>query len=640
MLKINYNNNHFDIEENINGFQLVKILDKELSKEAVALKLNDKLVDLSAKITDNATVELITTTTTTGTEIIRYSCAHLLAKVIKELRKDAKIAIGTTCDNGFYYDFDVDTPFSENELEGIEKKFNEEIKKEENFVREEVSKAEAIELFKKLGETYKVEILEGIKDEKVSLYKSGNFVDLCRGPMVPNLKMLKNCKMAKVAGAYWKGDSNNKMLQRIYGYAFATKELLEQYLDFLKEAEKRDHRKICKLMDLVHFEPDFAPGAPFFHQKGLYMYNKLIEYMRGRQERDGYIEIATPRVMDRSLWETSGHWQKYGEHNYSGKTEDGRQFCIKPMNCPGSILTFKQGIKSYRDLPMKIAEFGKVNRYEASGSLYGLLRVREFTQDDAHVYCTVSQMDEQCKQLIEFLLDTYKDLGFDDVRIKLSTRPEKRIGSDEIWDKSEKALADALKELNLPFTIFEGEGAFYGPKLEFVLYDCLGRDWQMGTIQLDMNLPERFDVTYIDENGQKQRPIMFHRAILGSIERFLGILIEQTEGKIPLWLNPMQIAVANISEDSKKYAEDLHEKFVNSGFKATLDTSNEKISYKIRDLSLQKIPYILVVGKNEKTNHTVSVRILGSEETIEMPVDKFIEKLNLKIKLKERDFNL
>ncbi len=540
MLKINYFGKDYEVEDGINGFQLSKILDNKISGNPVAITIDDEIFDLSTtNITNNSTIKLITTKSETGLEILRHSTAHLLAYAIQELygNEKVKFAIGPAIENGFYYDFDVDEPFTEDDLNVISAKMQELIKKDEKFIREIWSREEALKYFKEKGQDYKIELIEGLdQNEKISIYRVGEFVDLCRGTHVPSTRYLKNFKLTKVAGAYWRGDNNNKMLQRIYGVAFDSAENLENYLKMQEEAERRDHRKICKIMDLVHFEPEYAPGAAFWHPKGLYMYNKLINYMREKQENSGYIEVSTPRVMDRVLWEISGHWEKYGAHNYSGQTEDGKQFCIKPMNCPGGILIYKQGLKSYRDLPLKVAEFGKVNRYEASGALLGLLRVREFTQDDAHIFCTPEQMEGQCMELIQFLLDIYKDFGFesDNVKIKLSTRPELRIGSEEIWDISEKALSDTLSKMQLPFTIFEGEGAFYGPKLEFVLRDAVGREWQAGTIQLDMNLPARFGISYVGEDGQKHEPIMFHRAIFGSIERFLGIFIEHTEGKISI----------------------------------------------------------------------------------------------------------
>ena len=640
MLKIKYFDKEIEVENGLNGFQLVKILDSKISKEVVAIVIDDIVKDLTTTVTDNCKINFILGSSETGLEIIRHSTAHLLAYAVQEIYGDkVKFAIGPAIENGFYYDFDIDTPFSENDLEQISKKMEEIIKRDDKFVHEIWPAEKALDFFK--NEIYKLEIINEIKQhEQIGIYKLGDFVDLCRGPHVPSSRYLKNFKLTKVAGAYWRGDSNNKMLQRIYGVAFDTKEKLDEYLNFMEEAERRDHRKICKAMDLVHFEPEYAPGAVFYHPKGLYIFNKLVSYMREKQDLADYIEVSTPRVMDRVLWEISGHWEKYGEHNYSGQTEDGKQFCIKPMNCPGGVLIYRQGIKSYRDLPLKISEFGKVNRYEASGSLLGLLRVREFTQDDAHIFCTLDQVQQQCIELTEFLLDIYKDFGFEDVKIKLSTRPEKRIGSEEVWDVSEKALAQSLDTLKLNYTIFEGEGAFYGPKLEFVLRDAIGREWQAGTIQLDMNLPERFDINYIGEDGQKHRPVMLHRAIFGSLERFLGILIEHTEGKFPLWISPLQIGIATVTEEAANYAKYVEDRLKNEGFKVKIDVSNEKINYKIREMSLEKIPYILTIGKKEEKEHSVNIRIFGSQETCDLSLDDFIDKVKLKIKLKERDYNL
>ncbi|MBR2141140.1 MAG: threonine--tRNA ligase [Rickettsiales bacterium] len=643
MLKIEFLNKEVEVEDNINGFQLIKALNipTDEAKKIIALTTDDEIKDLTTTIT-NSKITFIRNDSSTGLDIIRHSTAHLLAYAVQELYgKDVKFTIGPSIENGFYYDFDIDKPFSEDDLTTIENKMNELIKKDDKFIREVWKREDALKYFKDKKQTYKVELINDLdQNEKISVYKLGDFIDLCRGPHVPSSRYLKNFKLTKVAGAYWKGNSNNKMLQRIYGVAFESAEKLKEYLSFIEEAERRDHRKICKAMDLVHFEPEYAPGAPFYHPKGLYIYNKLISYMRQKQDNTGYIEVSTPRVMDRILWETSGHWEKYGEHNYSGQTEDGKQFCIKPMNCPGSVLIYKQGIKSYRDLPLKIAEFGKVNRYEASGSLLGLLRVREFTQDDAHIFCTPEQAEKECIELTEFLLDIYKDFGFEDVKIKLSTRPEKRIGTEEIWDISENALAQSLKKLGLNYTIFEGEGAFYGPKLEFVLRDAIGREWQAGTIQFDMNLPERFDISYIGEDGQKHRPIMLHRAIFGSIERFMGILIEHTEGKFPLWISPLHIGIATVVDDAKTYAEYVEDRLRNEGFKIKIDVSNEKINYKIREMSLEKIPYVLTIGKKEEKDHTVNVRTLGSQDNIDISLDDFIGKLKMKIKLKDKDYNL
>lgn len=642
MIKLNYLNQVEEVEEGLNGFQLSKMFDSENVRNIIAIKIDGVAKDLITTLTKtNTKIDFITNTTTEGLEILRHSTAHLLASAVKELYPNAKLAVGPAIENGFYYDFDVEKPFSEDDFEIIEHRMQEIVKRDEKFIREEWSKKEAIQYFNSIDEKYKVEIINEIPDnETISIYKLGNYVDLCRGPHVPSTRYLKFFKLTKVAGAYWKGDAKNKMLQRIYGTAWNSKENLDKYFEFLEEAERRDHKKICRAMDLAHFEPEFAPGGPFFHPKGLYIYNALVNHMRKKQDEAGYIEVSTPRIMNRCLWETSGHWAHYGEHNYSGKMEDGTQFCVKPMNCPGGILIYKQGLKSYRDLPIKMAEFGRVNRYEASGALNGFLRVREFTQDDAHIFCTTEQVQEQCIETTKFLLDIYKDFGFDNVRIKLSTRPDDRIGDEEIWDLAEKSLADSLNSLNLPFTIFEGEGAFYGPKLEFVLKDALGRDWQLGTIQLDMNLPQRFDMTYVGEDGQKHQPIMLHRAILGSIERFMGILIEHTEGKFPLWLNPLPVVVATITDESKDYANKIVKLLKDNEIKCELDDSNEKISYKVREHSLQKVPYIFSVGKMEMENGEVSVRTLGSDITQSFKIEDIIAKIKNKIETKDRKFDL
>ena len=638
MIKIKLKNSSIkEIEKGSNGFQVAKLLG---IKDIIAIEIDGQIKNLSQSIDKDCLINPITKSSEKGLELIRHSTAHLLAYAVKSIHgNDVKVSIGPSIENGFYYDFSKAEPFSEKDLESIENKMKEIIKKDEKFSVEVLSKKEIIDLFEKKGENYKVELIKSIPEgEEISVYTVGDFTDVCRGPHVPSTRYLKHFKLTKVAGAYWRGDSNNEMLQRIYGTAWDSKEALDNYFIMLEEAEKRDHRKIGAQMDLYHFEPEYAPGAPFFHPKGLYIYNKLISHMRKKQEDAGYVEIGTPRVMNRVLWETSGHWEKYGEHNYSGQTEDEKQFCIKPMNCPGGILVYNQGMKSYRDLPMRVAEFGKVNRYEASGALHGLLRVREFTQDDAHIYCTPEQVEEECVKVIKFVLDIYKDFGFADVKIKLSTRPEQRIGSDEIWDISEKALADALKNNNYNYTINEGEGAFYGPKLEFVLKDCIGRDWQCGTVQVDMNLPERFKMAYIGADGKKHQPVMLHRALLGSIERFMGMMIEQFEGKLPLWLNPLQIVVANISEDSADYAESVYKKLRDQGFKVQLDISNEKIGYKIREYSLQKVPYIFAVGKKEAENNSVDIRTLGSQKQEVKNLDNAIKEIKQKIDSMENGY--
>ncbi len=641
MTKINVNNSIKEFESPVNGFQLLKALSNDELKGSVAMKINGKASDLSTEIKNDCNVEFIDKFSNEGLEIIRHSTAHLMAYAVKQLFQNVLVAIGPAIENGFYYDFDRETPFSENDFSAIEKKMSELVKEDIKFSCEEISKENALKLFKDKGEIYKVELINDLPEgEKITIYKLGDFVDLCRGPHVPSTRYLKFFKLTKVAGAYWRGDSTKKMLQRIYGTAWASKEDLEKYFDFLKEAEKRDHKKIVKAMDLAHFEPEYAPGAPFYHPKGLFIYNALIAHMRKKQEDAGYIEVSTPRIMNRCLWETSGHWEKYGEHNYSGKMEDNSQFCVKPMNCPGGILIYNQGIKSYKDLPIKMAEFGRVNRYEASGALNGFLRVREFTQDDAHIFCTPEQVEQQIIETTKFCLNIYKDFGFKNVVIKLSTRPEKRIGSEEIWDIAEKALADAMHKLNLDFTIFPGEGAFYGPKLEFTLKDALNRDWQVGTIQLDMNLPKRFNMSYIGQDGEKHEPIMIHRALLGSIERFMGILIEDTEGKFPLWLNPLQGTILNINENVKDYCNELYSKFKKEGFRINLDLSNETLNYKIREHSLEKVPFLIIVGDKEKENNTITLRVLGNEKQFSMGVDEFISKLKKKVEEKSNGFDL
>jgi threonyl-tRNA synthetase len=642
MIKLKIKNgSDIKLDSQINGFQLLKQLNNDNFKDSVAIKINDKISDLASNIDKDSSIEFIDKNSQEGLDIIRHSTAHLMASSVKSLYKNALVAIGPSIESGFYYDFDINKPFSVDDFSAIEKKMNDIIKEDPKFVREEISRNDALELFKKQGEVYKCELIDGLSEnEVISIYRLGNFVDLCKGPHVPSARYLKNFKLTKVAGAYWKGDSKNKMLQRIYGTAWASKEDLDKYFTILQEAERRDHKKIVQAMDLMHFEPEYAPGAVFYHPKGLFIYNTLIDHMRKKQEVKGYVEVSTPRVMNKCLWETSGHWQKYGEHNYSGKTEDEIQFCIKPMNCPGGILIYNQGIKSYKDLPIKMAEFGKVNRYESSGSLNGLLRVREFTQDDAHIFCRPDQVEAQIIEAIKFYLEIYKDFGFDDVKIKLSTRPVNRIGSEEIWDLAEKTLADSLDKLHLPFTIFEGEGAFYGPKLEFVLKDALGRDWQVGTIQVDMNLPARFHMYYIGEDGQKHEPIMLHRALLGSIERFMGILIESTEGKFPLWLSPLQAVILNVNQGVEDYCNEVYEKLKQEGFRVEKDLSNETLNYKIRNYSLQKIPFLIVIGDKEKNEHGITIRTLGEDKQIFIKLDNFISKLKAKVENKANGFNL
>lgn len=627
-------------KEGVSGLEIANKISMSLGKAALAVSVNDKLQDLTAPITTDSTVTIITAKDKDGLHILRHSCSHVMAEAVQELWPDTQVTIGPAIENGFYYDFARKEPFTTEDFVKIEAKMHEIIKRDEKIERIVMPRDEAIKFFKDKGEHYKVEIIEDLpEDETITLYRQGNYTDLCRGPHVPSTAKIGDAfKITKVAGAYWRGDSNNEMLQRLYATAWANKKDLDAYLTMLEEAAKRDHRKLGKEMDLFHFEPEYAPGAVFWHDKGYKIYRKLIEYMRNRQEHNGYIEICTPRIMDRVLWETSGHWDKYGAHNYSGKTEDGRVFCVKPMNCPGGLLVYKQGVKSYRDLPLRMAEFGKVNRYEASGSLMGLMRVREFTQDDAHIFCTPEQMEEECINTMKLIFDIYKDFGFDNIKIYLSTRPDSiyRIGSDEIWDLCENSLANALKKHGYAYEINPGEGAFYGPKLEFILKDAIGREWQCGTIQVDMNLPERFDISYIGEDGEKHRPVMLHRALFGSIERFLGILIENHAGKLPLWLVPLQVMVAPIVSEFDDYAKEVAEALDKAGLKAETDLRNEKINYKVREHSLAKIPVIAVVGAKEKENRTVTIRRLGSEKQEVMPLDEFVAKLKAEAQMPHR----
>ena len=627
-------------KDGISGLEIANKISSSLGKAALAVSVNDKLQDLTAPITTDSTVTIVTAKDKDGLHILRHSCSHIMAEAVQELWPDTQVTIGPAIENGFYYDFARKEPFTTEDFAKIEEKMHEIVKRDEKIERIVMPREEANKFFKQKGEHYKVEIIEDLPEgEIITLYRQGNYTDLCRGPHVPSTSKVGDAfKITKVAGAYWRGDSNNEMLQRLYATAWANKKDLDAYLTMLEEAAKRDHRKIGKEMDLFHFEPEYAPGAVFWHDKGYKIYRKLIEYMRNRQEHNGYSEISTPRIMDRCLWETSGHWDKYGAHNYSGKTEDGRVFCVKPMNCPGGLLVYKQGVKSYRDLPLRMAEFGKVNRYEASGSLMGLMRVREFTQDDAHIFCTPEQMEDECINTMKLIFDIYKDFGFDSIKIYLSTRPDSiyRIGSDEIWDLCENSLAHALEKHGYEYEINPGEGAFYGPKLEFILRDAIGREWQCGTIQVDMNLPERFDISYIGEDGEKHRPVMLHRALFGSIERFLGILIEHHAGKMPLWLSPLQVMVAPIVSEFDDYAEEVAAALDKAGLTAQTDLRNEKINYKVREHSLAKIPVIAVVGAKEKENRSVTVRRLGSEKQEVMSLDDFVTMLKKEAEMPHR----
>lgn len=609
------------------GAQIAAKIGAGLAKAALAIKVNGKLQDLATPITSDADIDIITAKSPEGLDIIRHTCSHVMAQAVQELYPETQVTIGPAIENGFYYDFAREKPFTLADLEAIEKRMAEIVDRDEPIVREEKSREDAIAFFKNKGEKYKVELIEDLPaDAVISFYRQGGFIDLCRGPHLPSTgKVGKAFKLMKVAGAYWRGDSSREQLQRIYGTAWADKKALDAYLVQLEEAEKRDHRKLGREMDLFHFE-DVAPGDIFWHPHGWTLFQTLINYLRKRQNDVGYVEINTPQIMDRVLWETSGHWDWYRENMFTTTIED-RVYCVKPMNCPGGILVFKQGIKSYRDLPQYIAEFGRVHRYEASGALHGLFRVRAFTQDDAHIFCTPEQLEDECQKVVRLMLDIYDAFGLKDVSIKLSTRPAERIGADELWDKTETALAQALTDMGYKYTLNPGDGAFYGPKLDFKVKDAIGREWQLGTLQVDMNLPERFDVSYIGEDGEKHRPIMLHRALFGSLERFTGIMIEHYAGKFPFWLAPVQAVVATITDDGDEYAAEVVKALKKAGIRAEIDLRNEKISYKIREHSLKKVPVVLVIGKKEAAEKTVTIRRLGQEKQETLALGDVVAKL-------------
>ncbi|MEM9704869.1 MAG: threonine--tRNA ligase [Pseudomonadota bacterium] len=598
----------------VTGTTLAESLSKSLAKKALAVKVDGELIDLFEPIEHNARVEIVTRDDPEGLELIRHDAAHLLAQAVQDVFPGTQVTIGPVIEDGFYYDFARDEPFSSDDFAKIEKRMAELVDADLPTRKEVWARDDAIAHFKDLGETYKAEIISDLPEaEEIRVYHHGDWHDLCRGPHLPSTKHIgKAFKLTKLAGAYWRGDSRNPMLQRIYGTAWASEKDLKAYLTRLEEAEKRDHRKLAKVMDLFHMQEE-GPGAVFWHPKGWTMFQALIAYMRRRQAAAGYVEINTPDVLDYSLWETSGHAAKFGENMYSTVTPDERKYALKPMNCPGGLQVYNQGLRSYRELPMRVAEFGKVHRYEPSGALHGLMRVRHFTQDDAHIYCTPEQLQDECLTVVDLILDIYKEFGFEDVRIKFSDRPEARIGDDAVWDKSEAALKNALEATGLPYGVNPGEGAFYGPKLEFVLRDAIGRDWQCGTLQVDFTLPERFDATYVDETGAKARPVMLHRALFGSLERFTGILIEHYAGALPLWLAPVQVVVATITSESEPYAKELFEELTKAGIRAEIDLRNEKINYKVREHSVAKVPALFVVGAKEADEATVSIRRLGDK---------------------------
>ena len=602
--------------KSIDGFELSRKISKSLEKVALVMEVDGELKDLSFQIKKDSKVKIVTSKDQEGLDVIRHDAAHIMAMAVQELYPGTQVTIGPVIDNGFFYDFARKDPFTEDDLKKIEKKMSEIIDLDVKTRREVLSRKEAIEHFNKIGERYKAEIIESIPvEEELSVYHHGEtWHDLCRGPhLASSGKIGKAFKLTKVSGAYWRGDSNNEMLQRIYGTCWGNKKDLDEYLHRLEEAEKRDHRKLGKEMDLFHFREE-SPGAVFWHEKGWTLFQRLVEYMRMKQRLAGYKEINTPELLDRSLWEKSGHWEKFGEHMYTSKTPDEKTFAVKPMNCPGCVQVFNQGLKSYRDLPLKLSEFGKVHRYEPSGSLHGLLRVRAFTQDDAHIFCTEDQITQESLIVTNLILNIYKDLGFEDVVLKYSDRPEKRVGDDSVWDKSEAALLSAIKQSKLEYTINKGEGAFYGPKIEFVLRDAIGRDWQCGTLQVDLNLPGRLGASFVDKDGTKKVPVMLHRALFGSLERFIGIIIENYAGKLPFWLAPTQAVVCPIAEENNDYVKKLFEDLFKEGIKCEVDLRNQKINYKIREHSLAKIPMILVCGKKEVAENTVTVRRLGSEK--------------------------
>ena len=616
----------------IKGYELAKSISKSLSKSAIALSINGQLKDLNYEINKNCDVEIITNESDLGIEILRHDAAHVMAEAVKILFPDVQITIGPPIENGFYYDFSKKDPFIPEDLIKIEKKMLEIINKNEPFIKEVWDRKKAIKHFEDQGEIYKTQIIKEIpnKDE-ISIYKQGNFLDLCKGPHSPSTgKIGKFFKLIKLAGAYWRGDSNNEMLQRIYGTAWTTKKDLDDYLKALEEADKRDHRKLGREMDLFHFQEE-SPGSIFWHEKGWDVFMRLKNYLRKKQFEAGYKEINTPDMLDRSLWEKSGHWEKFKENMFTINTEDKRVFALKPMNCPGCIQVFNQGIKSYKDLPIKIAEFGKVHRYEPSGAVHGMMRVRSFTQDDAHIFCTEDQITNECIQVTNLILKIYKDFGFSKIKINYADRPKKRVGDDKIWDKSEEALLKAVKKSGVDYEINKGEGAFYGPKIEFVLKDAINREWQCGTVQVDFNLPERLNANYINEKGEKKKPVLIHRALFGSLERFLGILIEHYNGKFPFWLAPRQVVICPITEKFNNFGSNIYKKILELGFKVELDSRNEKISYKIREHSHKKIPLILIIGEKEKKEKSVTVRELSKESQKFLKLDNFLEYLKKKI---------
>jgi threonyl-tRNA synthetase len=618
--------NNLEFPNKITGLEVAEKISKSLAKQAMIVAVDGQLKDLDYIIDKDCSVKIFTSKNEEGLETIRHDTAHILAMAVQELFPGTQVTIGPVIENGFYYDFARKEPFTEDDLKKIEDKMKEIVDRDVVTKREVWSREKAIEHFKKKGEIYKAELIESIpQGEEVSIYFHGDWHDLCRGPHLSSTgKIGKYFKLMKVSGAYWRGDSNNEMLQRIYGTSWATQKDLDAYLKRLEEAEKRDHRKLGREMDLFHFREE-SPGSVFWHEKGWALFQKLINYMRARQDAAGYKEVNTPEVLDRLLWEKSGHWEKYGENMYTSETPDEKVFAIKPMNCPGHIQVFNQGLKSYRDLPLRITEFGKVHRYEPSGALHGLLRVRAFTQDDAHIFCSEDQITSECLNVTNLILDIYKDLGFENVILKYADRPEVRVGDDEVWDKAEASLLEAVKASKLEYSINKGEGAFYGPKIEFVLRDAIGRDWQCGTLQVDLNLPGRLDASYVDKDGTKKVPVMLHRALFGSLERFIGILIEHYAGKFPFWISPLQTVVIPITEEFDDYAIQVSKKIKQAGMSSYVDLKKHNLNYKIRDHSLAKIPLLLICGKKEVDSNSVTIRRLDSNKQENMDLDLFLK---------------
>ena len=621
--------NDINFSKKVTGLEVAEKISKSLSKQASIISVDGELKDLNHIIDKDCSVKIFTSKDKEGLDTIRHDTAHITAMAVQEIFPGTQVTIGPVIENGFYYDFSRKEPFTEEDLSKIENKMKEIVDRDVLTTREVWKRDKAIKHFKEKGEIYKAEIIEGIPEkEDVSIYFHGEWHDLCKGPHLSSTgKIGKYFKLMKVSGAYWRGDSKNEMLQRIYGTSWATQKDLDNYLKRIEEAEKRDHRKLGKEMDLFHFREE-SPGSVFWHEKGWKLFQKLVSYMRSKQEAAGYKEVNTPEILDRALWEKSGHWEKYGEHMYTSQTPDQKIFAIKPMNCPGHVQVFNQGLKSYRDLPLRISEFGKVHRYEPSGSLHGLLRVRAFTQDDAHIFCTEDQITNECLIVTNLILDIYKDLGFENVILKYSDRPDLRVGDDKVWDKAEKALLDAVKASKLEYTVNKGEGAFYGPKIEFVLRDAIGRDWQCGTLQVDLNLPSRLEASFVDKDGNKKIPVMLHRALFGSLERFIGILIENYAGKFPFWISPLQVIVIPISEEFDDYAKEVNAKIINAGISSEVDLKNHNLNYKIREHSLSKVPLLLICGKKEVDSKSVTIRRLDNNKQENMELNLFLKKFS------------